>query len=144
MNDPQLISPEQFSKRLVELCLRSNLAGIPKKDLDQHILLKSAVLLLDSAQSLSEKEISARLEVWVHEVCPIQNFDRVSLRRWLIDTGYVTRTRDGAVYQVAQPGPGAHLFAAEIDRLDIPQVIAAAREEIVRRKQEFMRKSKEG
>jgi hypothetical protein len=143
MPESSPLTADQFSKRLVELCLRSNLAGIPKKDLDQQILLKSAVLLIDSSGVFTEKEISARLEIWVRDVCQIQNFDRVSLRRWLVDSGYLTRSSDGAAYQIAQPGPRPELFAPEIDHLDVIQVLSSARVEIARRKQEFMQKSKE-
>ena len=46
MNTTQSLSAEQFSKRLVNLCLRSGLGGMPKDETDQHILLKSAVLLV--------------------------------------------------------------------------------------------------
>jgi hypothetical protein len=144
MNTPQPLSSEQFSKRLAELCLRSNLAAIPKKELDQHILLKSAVLLIGSTAVFTEKEISARLEIWTSEVCKIQNFDRVSLRRWLVDAGYLSRSKDGAAYQIAQPAPLPQLFAPQVDQLDVLQILSAARDEIARRKQEFIQKSKEG
>lgn len=140
MDETTPLTAEQFSRRLVELCLRSNLPGIPKKELDQHILLKSAALLLGSGGPFTEKEVSARLEVWVREVCQIQSFDRVSLRRWMVDSGYLTRSRDGASYQAAAQNPG--LFAPEVDGLDILALIAAARAEIVRRKQEYLQKSK--
>jgi hypothetical protein len=39
--------------------------------------------------------------------------------------------------------PHQDLFNAEIDRLDILQVIAAARAEFTRRKQEYLQKSKD-
>jgi hypothetical protein len=144
MPDVIPIQPEQFTRRLAELCLRSNLSAIPKKELDQHILLKSAVLLIGTAGVLSEKEITEKTHIWVTDICPIQGYDRVSMRRWLVDTGYVLRSRDGAAYQIAQPGPRPELFAAEVDQLDIPQVIAEARAEIARRKQEYLQKSKDG
>ncbi len=140
MPETSPLTADQFCKRLAELCLRSNLAGIPKKEIDQHILLKSAVLLIGSSAVFNEKEISAQLETWTSEVCPIQNFDRVSLRRWLVDSGYVIRSKDGATYQVAQPGPHAELFAAEVDQLDVIEVISSAQAEIARRKQEFIQK----
>lgn len=141
MSESSPLSAEQFSRRLVELCLRSNLSAIPKKELDQKILLKSAVLLLDPARAYSEKDLTQRLDLWVSEVCQIQHFDRVSLRRWLVDEGFVTRSADGSVYQVAARAAGE--FDPAIERLDVLQVLEDARAEIARRKQEFINKAKE-
>lgn len=143
MSETTPLTARQFSQRLAELCLRSNLSAIPKKELDQHILLKSAVLLLGDAAGFTEKEVTDRLDQWTRQVCVIQNFDRVSLRRWLIDTGYLLRSRDGASYQIARPAPRPEFFEAEIDHLDVLGVLAEARAEIARRKQEFMQKAKE-
>lgn len=55
MNSNSMITSEQFSKRLVNLCLLSGLSGMPKDEIDQHILLKSAILLFGNASPLTEK-----------------------------------------------------------------------------------------
>jgi hypothetical protein len=60
----------------------------------------------------------------------------------LVDTSYLIRSKDGANYQVAQPSPGAQLFEAAIDQLDIVQVIETARAEIARKKSEYLQKTK--
>ena len=142
MSETERLNVEQFTRRLAELCLRSNLSAFPKKELDQHILLKSAVLIIGDPGVLSEKAVTEKLDIWTTDVCQIQGFDRVTLRRYLVDAGYLTRSRDGATYQVAQPDPGANFFAPEVGQLDILQALASAREEIARRKQEFIERSK--
>lgn len=142
MNTQQQLTQEQFTKRLVSLCLRSGLAGMPKDEIDQHILLKSAVLLIKPSSLLGEKEITEKLQVWLTQVCVIKNFDRVTLRRWLVDTGYLTRSSNGTSYQVAQPGPRPDLFDASIDQVDILETIRAAQEEMQRRKQAYLDKSR--
>jgi hypothetical protein len=86
--------------------------------------------------------LTDRLSVWTNEVCVIAGFDRVSLRRWLVDSGYLLRSKDGAVYHLAKPDPGKEFFAPEVDQLDILQVLNTAREEQSRRKQEFLDKEK--
>ncbi len=136
------ITREFFIKRLVDLCLRSGLPGFPKDDRDQHILLKSAVLILGGPGVFTEKEINEKLETWVSQVSQIKNMDRVFLRRRLVDTGYLTRNKDGSNYQIAQPGPRPGFFEESIDRLDILEVIETARQEMARRKREFLEKSK--
>jgi hypothetical protein len=142
MKNIQMMESEQFSKRLANLCLRSGLAGMPKDEMDQHILLKSAVLLIDAAGQLSEKEINEKLQVWLTQVCVIKNFDRVTLRRWLVDTGYLTRNSDGSGYQVAKPAPRPELFEAAVDQIDVLETIQAARDEMQRRKQAYLEKAK--
>jgi hypothetical protein len=142
MTNIQTNNSEQFSKRLANLCLRSGLTGMPKDEIDQHILLKSAVLLIHASGPLTEKEINEKLQVWLTQVCVIKNFDRVTLRRWLVDTGYLSRNSDGSSYQVAQPAPRPDLFDPSVDQIDILETIQAAREEMERRKQAFLNKAR--
>ena len=142
MNNLQKITNEQFTKRLVNLCLRSGLTGIPKDETDQHILLKSVVNLVPTPGTFTEKEINEKLQSWLTQVCVIKNFDRVTLRRWLVDTGYLTRSNDGTAYQVAEPGPRPDLFEASVNQIDVIETIQAAREEMERRKQAYLARSK--
>ena len=136
------ISKDYFIKRLTDLCLKSGLPGFPKNEIDQHILLKSAVLLLNQSGNLTEGEVNEKLDTWVKEVSQIKNIDRVTLRRGLVDSGYLARSKDGSSYQVVQPGPRPELFAADIDQVNPVEVIATAREEIARRKREYQEKSR--
>jgi hypothetical protein len=140
MND-QPITKDRFEKRLAELCLRSGSSGFPKDIFDQHILLKSAVLILGQSGTFSEKEVNEKLEYWVRHISQIKEIDRVTLRRRLVDTGYLVRSKDGSSYQVAQPSPKPGWFDAAVDQLDVEQVIEAARSEIARRKKEYLEKS---
>lgn len=134
----QTINREQFIRRLVNLCLRSGLGGMPKDELDQHILLKSAALLMRPGAALTEKTVNETLQVWLDQVCAIKNFDRVTLRRWMVDAGYLARTTDGTSYQVAQPANRPGLFDAEVDQVDVAAEIAHARDAMERKKQAFL------
>jgi hypothetical protein len=142
MTNNQPITQAQFIKRLTNLCLRTGLVDFPKDDTDQHILLKSAMLLVGKADTFTEKEINQKQEIWCTDVCPIQFFDHVTLRRYLVDSTYLTRTSDGSRYQVTQPGPRPEFFDASIDQLDILQVLQTARDEIERKKKEYLQKAK--
>ena len=143
MKPDQAVSRDYFVKRVAELCLRSGMTGLPKDDLDRHILYKSAVLAFDPHAVLTEKEVTARLETWVHDVSQIKNIDGVTLRRYLIDTGYLTRSKDGSQYRVARPGPQPPFYEESIDSVDVPEALASARAEAERRKQAYLRKSQE-
>lgn len=135
------VSREYFMKRITDLCLKSGLAGFPKDETSLHILLKSAVLMMGQPDQLTEKEVNVKLEVWVKEVGQSNNVDRVSLRRELVDRGYLSRSVDGSVYQIVHPGPHPELFDESIDQLDISKEIAIAREDLARRKREYLAKS---
>lgn len=138
----QPITKEQFVKRLTGLLLRSGLADFPKDDTDRHILLKSAVLTLGPVDTLTEKEVSEKLDIWVKDIAQVKSFDRVTLRRYLIDAGYLTRSKDGSSYAVARPAPRAGLFDPAVEEVAVTEVVAAAREEIARRKREYMEKNR--
>ena len=140
MKPDQTVTREYFIKRVADLCLRSGMSGLPKDDLDRHILYKSAVLAFDPDTVLTEKEVTARLETWVHTISQIKNIDGVTLRRYLIDTGYLTRSKDGTQYRVARPGPQPPFYEAGVDAVDVGEVIASARAEIERRKQAYLSK----
>lgn len=139
MNKP--ITKEYFIKRLADLCLKSGSTGLPKNETSLHILLKSAILSFGQAEQLTEKEVNPKLEGWIKDVGQVNNLDHVSLRRELVDTGYITRSDDGSTYQVARPEPYPDLFDEAIDQLDIRIEIEAAREEMARRKREYLEKS---
>ena len=142
MGESQPITSEYFMKRLVDLCLRSGLSGFPKNDVDQHILLKSAAVTLGQPGCFTEKELNEKLEYWAKHIGQIKNIDRITLRRGLVDTGYLTRNKDGSSYQVAQPGQRAVLFDGAIDHMDILEVLTTAREEMARKKREYLDKSR--
>jgi hypothetical protein len=46
MNDTPILSQADFVRRLSSLCSRGALGGIPRDENDQHILMKSAVLMI--------------------------------------------------------------------------------------------------
>jgi len=142
MNTGILLNKDGFLKRLITLCLRSGLTDFPKDVRDQHVLLKSAMIGLDDSQTFTEKEINEFLKNWIDQVCQIKGIDQVTLRRHLIDAGYLTRTKDGSTYQVSTSGPHRQYFDESIEKLDIPGEIDKARQEIERRKREFLQKKK--
>ena len=136
------ITREYFMKRLTELCLKSGLAGFPKDEMSLHILLQSAVMMMGQPDWLTEKEVNARLEIWVKQVGQSGGVDRVSLRRELVDRGYLSRSANGSTYQIVRSGPHPEFFDESIEQLDISKEIETAREELARRKREYLKKSR--
>lgn len=142
MNNDQPVTKDYFIKRIGDLCLKSGLAGFPKDMTDQHILLKSAIIMIGQSGSFTEQEINEKLETWVRHISQNKGIDRVTLRRRLVDTGYLVRSKDGASYRIASPGSQPRSFEPAIEQMDILRIIEAAREEIARRKREYIQKAK--
>ena len=75
--------------------------GLPRKRRDQWILLRAAQVhaFPDPAQPLDEKSLGERLKAWLESLGPRVTLDHVSLRRALVDEGFVDRPADGATYR---------------------------------------------
>lgn len=141
MKNDQLVKKEYFIKRLVDLCLRSGLSGFPVDAGAQNILLKSSVLTLNKSTLYTEKEINNKLEYWINNICQLKGIDQVTLRRMLVDSGYLMRNNDGSAYQVSQTGFQSYVYDEAVELLNIEEVLQNAREEIARRKKEYLEKS---
>lgn len=140
MDVPPVISREQFARRLADLCLSTGLTGLPRDASSRHVLLRSMVSGFPVESWLAEHEVNCALAKWI-EVSQIPHLDHVSLRRFLVDAGYLTRRADGSAYaRVAVPA-GQPAFASDVDRLDLHAVLEARRAEIARRKAEYLAKA---
>lgn len=137
MDSHDVVTTDFFTRRLADLCLRSGMSGLPKDELNRHILFKSMVAALAPGAPLAEQEINRALAQWI-ETSGIKELDHVSLRRYLVDAGYLLRSADGTGYRVAEPAHGQPRFAAGVANVDLSAVLEARREEIARRKQEYL------
>jgi hypothetical protein len=142
LNETKLITAKLFKERLVDLCLRSGITGLPKREEDRHIVFKSAALYLEPTTNLTESELNEGLQAWLNDVWEAGGLDHVTLRRWLVDTGYLTRDRDGASYRIAPSTAAPYAFEEEIKQLHLPEVLEAAKKELEERKRRYMDKSK--
>lgn len=133
------ITADQFARRLVTLCLRSQVIGLPRKPADRHILLKSILLTLDPAGSYDQAELTAALNVWLSEIGRGVETDHAALRRNLVDEGYLQRTADGRSYRIAASSGSSGRFEADVDQIDVRAIIAAGMENIAARRWEFSR-----
>ncbi len=99
--------------------------------------MKSAVLTLDHSGPFCEQEIDAKLQFWISEIVGIKGVDHVTVRRYLIDVGYLTRNKDGSCYQVPAD-PHICSFDDGIDELDVASVLQGERDRIALRKKEYL------
>lgn len=131
------MSADQFTRRLVTLCLRSQIIGLPTKAIDRHILFQSILLTLEPARTYNQAELTAALNVWLCDIGRRIETDHAALRRHLVDEGYLQRTPDGRSYRAAA-SPGSHdRFAADVEDIDVRAAITAGLEGIAARRREF-------
>ena len=64
------------------------------------------------------------------------DIDHVTLRRYLVDAGYVERSSDGAAYRLLMNGRGEVAFDVEIERIDPAMVVCEARQQAAARKRD--------
>ena len=116
---------------------------MPKDETDQHILLKSVVLSFDNRGIFGEQDINEKLKYWIQQISRIKEIDHSSLRRFLVDAGYLTRTKDGSQYQVPPSAPRPQFFEDAVEQIDPAEVLRAAQEEIERRKRAYQERGQE-
>jgi len=124
MSSPVLIDAATYSRRLVALCLKSGIIPFPTRASDQAILEKSIIRNFDPDARYSQKGVDTILKLWIQEIGRKIRVDHVTLRRLLVDDGYLERRPDGARYRVSVSGSFAFQFAPDVDSLDDKAVIA--------------------
>lgn len=132
----------EFEKRLEDLCTRGGRREWPRKTEDQQVLLKSVTLMLEPQREYSEAELNEPLETWVDQVGQIFVIDHVTLRRFLVDAGYVQRDLAGHRYRV-NAEKATEMFEADVASLDPVAVVDEARRRIEERKRAYLNKRKD-
>jgi hypothetical protein len=139
--DRNIITCELFKKRLAELCVQSGLTGLPRRARDQHILYKSMIFSLVKAKEYTEKEINKTLKSWLANVgSSMKNMDHVSLRRQLVELGYLKRNSDGSCYQVSIIGLSERMFEPGVEKIDPCEVVSKRKDFIEKKRQEYFEK----
>lgn len=131
------ISTQLFKKRLVALCTSGGGRGMPSHPQDLLILLKSMALYFESATNYSEKAVNERLKTWLLEVGQNVEIDHASLRRYLVDAGWLNRDTAGKTYALRE-GWKTKLFVPEVDQLAPADIIQNAIHEAQERKQRYL------
>jgi hypothetical protein len=119
-----LVDAATFSHRLVTLCLKSGTIPFPAKALDRAILEKSMTMRIDPAARYSQKGIDEILMEWIQEIGRKIQVDHVTLRRALVDDGFLKRRPDGRTYRLSAPNPAPYVFAPDVDTIDVAKLIA--------------------
>jgi hypothetical protein len=135
------ISIAEFKDRLAALCLKGGQRGFPRKPRDRHILFKSIILMLETQRTYTEAELNEELRQWLSQVGQTIELDHVSLRRYLVDAGYLIRDGAGRSYQVALEQTG-DVLEPGIETLDPVVVLAEVERQLEAQKQAYLSQGK--
>ena len=131
----ETIAASEFAERFIALCARGG-AGrdLPRRRRDRWILLRAIQSRLASPVPLDEREVTARIQDWV--LGPGQDFavDAVTLRRALVDEGFLDRDPYGREYVVSRRHESTVRF--EEPPADLEARLASFRESDRRRRDE--------
>jgi hypothetical protein len=133
------IRTAEFKIRLAMLCLKGGGRGVPRKHRDQHILFKSITLMLETKRDYTEDELNECLVKWLSQMGRTIEIDHVSLRRYLVDAGHLTRDKAGRSYRV-DPEQTVGLFEAGIDEINPVAVVEEAYRDAEDRKRKYLEK----
>jgi hypothetical protein len=135
------VTTREFEERLAALCLSGKRPDLPRKRRDRHILFISIAQTLEAGKPYSEQELNAALQEWLAHVGSSFDLDHVTLRRYLVDEGYLSRAASGTTYEVCFPARGGIEFEPDVLDVDQLAVLQAAQERAAARKREHSQRS---
>ena len=133
------VTANEFEERLALLCLRGS--GFPKRPRDRHILYRSVIQTLDTTTPYSEQQLNMALQNWLSEIGGVLDTDHVTLRRYLVDEGYLVRDAKGSAYSANPVGRRIVEFEETVAALDPFALVKAAKERAAARKREHTRRT---
>jgi len=100
MMTTERITIEEYESRLRALLGAGGLrVGFPKKRRDLWILLQAIAERFRDDERLDEVEVNRRIASFLAERAPDWEMDRATLRRALVDEGFMERDAGGTVYR---------------------------------------------
>ncbi len=73
---------------------------LPKKRGDAEVVMALSLIGLTRDGIFDESEINIHLSRWLEDIASSTGFDYVTLRRYLVDYGFLRRASDGVVYRI--------------------------------------------
>jgi hypothetical protein len=124
--EPKRLAAGDAERALKRLLANGRLTSLPKRPADQQVLAVLAAAQLDSHRSCVESEVNAQLGAWLEVISEPFGIDHVTLRRMLVDSGFLKRTHSGSAYKVnADKLPDIEA----VKNIDPAEVLAQVREE---------------
>lgn len=98
---PAVIDRDKAENVLRRLFGPGRLRRLPKKADDTQLILALAISDLDPTTLHAEHDINVHLSAWLDGIAS-RSLDYVTLRRYLVDYGFLIRERSGAWYRLME------------------------------------------
>src|SRR5262245_17590886 len=100
---PIRIGPDEYARRIKALLSRGGLSNaLPRRERDRWILFHAIARRFAPHEQLSEREADARIADFLLGPGHFLELDRVTLRRALVDEGFVDRDPAGHSYRASR------------------------------------------
>lgn len=91
---------ERAHRTLKRLLANGPLTAVPKRPSDQDLLVAMAASQFEPQRTYRENEVNEKLKAWLQTFCEPFGIDHVTLRRLLVDSRLMSRTKSGSMYRV--------------------------------------------
>ncbi len=136
--ESSMITCEYFKKRIIDLCLRSGLQEFPSKRRDQLIIIKCIANMFMENKIYIEKEVNEIIKSWLADMSCFSGWDYITLRRELVDNGFLNRNPEGSCYRLSPNGPAGITFEPAVTQIKIKNVLEEGKRMIAQRKMEHL------
>ena len=124
-----MIQPRDETHRALKRMLSNGpLAAVPKRPSDQQLLVAMAAAQLEPGQDYSEGEVNEKLLAWIETFCEPYGLDHVTLRRMLVDSRLISRTKSGSAYRLNAERLAEIEAVASVDPGEVLEEIRVERE----------------
>jgi hypothetical protein len=124
--------PQQSAGRALKRLLANGpLTAVPKRPSDQQLLVALAAAQFAPDRTYREAEVNETLRQWLLTFCDPHGIDHVTLRRMLVDSRLLSRTKSGSTYRLDEASLGE---AQSMSALDPARILAEIRGERASRK----------
>ncbi len=131
-----MISQSQYEASIAKTFASGSSLDYPRKPQDRIVFLGGLSISLMQRESYSEPELNEAIAGWLQSFDAATMLDHVTLRRYLVDIGYLRRDGAGLRYSVAVPALAAD-FEEPVLALDAHEIVRRAREDREARKQAY-------
>ncbi|MCA9752254.1 MAG: macro domain-containing protein [Gemmatimonadetes bacterium] len=121
------VTADEFRSRFAALCRSGVGPGLPRKSRDAAIFLRAATQALVARARWSERELQGSLDAWIESAGERVQVDGVSLRRSLVDAGFLERDPAGTSYRAVLDPSRGPAFASDVAGIDPIGALAEAR-----------------
>lgn len=123
------VSAEEYRRRLVDLCGRGRVQLFPPRRRRDRAILLHAVARGLRTTGLSERQVNARITEWLTWIGKDLEADVASVRRALVDEGFLDRDASGSSYGPSRRHERWAAFAPDVEGIDVESVLAQAERE---------------